>query len=76
MRKAVGAVIYHCSEAVDSESRPMYESRHTICEKDSQWCKKRIAEQKGETFEDNPGLHDAVRDEINTFSKTFLLKTS
>ena len=58
MRKAVGAVFYHCSEAVDSESRPMF------CERDSQWCKTRIAEQKGETFEDKPGLPVAVRDEI------------
>ena len=58
MRKAVGAVLYHCSEAVDSESR------HMFCEKDSQWCKKSIAEQKGETFEDKPGLPVAVRDKI------------
>ena len=30
----------------------------------TQWCKKRIVEQKGETFEDKPGLPVAVRDEI------------
>ena len=36
-----------------------------FCEKDSQWCKKQIAEQKGETFEDKPGLPVTVRDEIN-----------
>lgn len=41
MRKAVGAVIYHSSEAGSTEAR------HRFCDKNSQRCKMRIAEGKG-----------------------------
>ena len=37
MRKAGGAVLYHCSEATSSEAR------HRFCHKDTQWCKMRQA---------------------------------
>ena len=40
MRKAVGAVLYHCSEASSAETR------HMFCDVDSQWCKFRMAGKK------------------------------
>ena len=58
MRKAVGAVLYHCSEAITTEAR------HQFCDKDSEWCKMRQAEKAGESFVDKPGLPVAVRDKI------------
>ena len=58
MRKAVGAVLYHCSEAATTEAR------HMFCDKDSQWCKYRMAEKKGEAYVEKPGLPIAVRNAI------------
>ena len=67
MRKVVGAVLYHCSEA-----------RHIFCHKDSQWCKMRQAEKFGIPYADKPGLPVAVRDAImpifQEFSKPELLE--
>ena len=59
MRLAVGAVIYHCSEASGGN-----EKRHMFCDKDSQWCKMRQAEKLGIPYNDKPGLPIAVRDKI------------
>ena len=58
MRKAVCAVLYHCSEASSAETR------HMFCDVDSQWCKFRMAGKKGKTYVDKPGLPLAVRNEI------------
>ena len=58
MRKAVGAVLYHCSEAATPEAR------HMFCDKDSEWCKYRMAKKKGELYVDKPGLPIAVRNAI------------
>ena len=58
MRKAVGAVLYHCSEATSSEAR------HMFCHKDSPWCKMIHAEKLGIPYADKPGLPVAVRDAI------------
>ena len=58
MRKAVGAVLYHCSEVTSSEAR------HMFCRKDSHWCKMRQAEKLGIPYADKPGLPVAVRDAI------------
>ena len=58
MRKAVGAVLYHSSEAADSEAR------HRFCNEDSLWCKYRIAQKNGTKYVEKPGLPKAVRDEI------------
>ena len=58
MRKAVGAVLYHCSEASSAETL------HMFCDVDSQWCKFRMAGKKGKTYVDKPGLPLAVRNEI------------
>ena len=58
MRKAVAAVLYHCSEANSSASR------HMFCPKNAKWCKMRLAEEKGEKYVDKPGLPVAIRDAI------------
>ena len=58
MRKAVGAVLYHSSEASTTEAR------HQFCDKDSEWCKMRQAEKAGESYVDKPGLPVAVREKI------------
>ena len=58
MRKAVGAVLYHCSEAATTEAR------HMFCDNDSQWCKYRMAEKKGEAYVEKSGLPIAVRNAI------------
>ena len=50
MRKAVGAVLYHCSEATSGETR------HMFCHKDSQWCKMRQVEKLGIPYADKLGL--------------------
>ena len=58
MRKAVGVVLYHCSEAISTKER------HQFCDKDSEWCKIRQAEKAGESYVDKPGLPVALRDKI------------
>ena len=72
MRKAVGAVLYHCSEATDAQAR------HQFCDKDSEWCRMRVAERKNQPFTEKPGLPVAVRDKImpifQSLSKTELLE--
>ena len=65
MRKVVGAVLYHCSEAASSEAR------HMFCHKDSQWCKTRQAEKLNIPYVDKPGLPVAVRDAIMPIFKNF-----
>ena len=60
MRKAVGVVLYHCSEATTTEAS------HQFCEKDSEWCKMRQAEKAGESYVDRAGLPVTVRDKIST----------
>ena len=50
VRKAVGAVLYPCSEAATPEAR------HMFCDKDSEWCKYRIAEKKGELYVEKTGF--------------------
>ena len=47
-----------CSEAATTEAR------HMFCDKDSQWCKYRMAEKKGEAYVEKPGLPIAVRNAI------------
>ena len=49
MRKAVGAVLYHCSEANDNEAH------HMFCDKDAEWCKMRQAEKLGLPYTEQPG---------------------
>ena len=58
MRKAVGAVLYHCTDAATPEAQ------HMFCDKESEWWKHRIAEKKGELYVDKPGLPIAVRNVI------------
>ena len=58
MRKAVVAVLYHSSEASTTEAR------HQFCDKNSDWCKMRMAEKSGEIYVEKPGLPAAVRDKI------------
>ena len=58
MRKAVGAVLYHCSEASSAESR------HQFCDKDSNWCKYRIAQREQKDYVDKKGLPKTIREEI------------
>ena len=58
MRKAVGAVLYHSSEASTTEAR------HRFCANDSMWCKYRLAQKYGKPFVEKPGLPIAVRDKI------------
>ena len=54
MRRAVGAVLYHCSEATNSKAR----------DKESEWCKMRMAEKAGLPYQEKPGL--PVAEPINT----------
>ena len=58
MRKAVGAVLYHSSEAGSLEAR------HQFCDIDSSWCKYRIAEKLGNQYQDKRGLPAVIRDKI------------
>ena len=58
MRRAVGAVLYHCSEAKSSMAR------HMFCDKESEWCKMRAAEKTGLPFQEKPGLPVAVQEAI------------
>ena len=58
IRKAVGAVLYHSSEASTTEAR------HQFCDTNSEWCKMRMAEKSGEIYVEKPGLPAAVRDKI------------
>ena len=59
MKKAVNAVVYHCSESY------IKENRHTYCPTGpDKWCKYQKAKKTGEKYEDKPGLPVAVRDKI------------
>ena len=58
MRKAVEAVLYHCSEANGNEAR------HMFFDKKAEWCKMRQAEKLGLPYTEKPGLPVAVRDAI------------
>ena len=58
MRRAVAAVLYHCSESYDSEAR------HMFCDVDAKWCKYRMAQIENKDYVEKPGLPVAIREEI------------
>ena len=62
MRKAVGAVLFHCSEAVDGASR------HQFCPSSpTSWCKYMVDQAKGSTdYVEKPGLPIPLRKKLES----------
>ena len=59
MKKAIGAVVYHCNEASNAEAR------HMFCSKEpNTWCKYEAAKIHGTVYTDKPGLPKIVREAI------------
>ena len=59
MKKAVGAVVYHCSDASNSEARHMFCSK-----KPGTWCKYHESKINGTNNTEKAGLPKVVRDAI------------
>ena len=68
MGKAAGAVLYQCSEAVDSESRHVRKTLNGV--------KSELQNKKTKPSSTSPDSLFWYGMKLNTFSKTFLLKTS
>ena len=57
MQKAIGAVVYHCSEANDPDAR------HMFCDKrPDTWCKYQKAKLEGKVHIDKPSIPTVVRE--------------
>ena len=56
MKKAIGAVLYHCSEANDPEARHMYCDRT-----EGTWCKYWKSNIMGTIYNEKPGIPRAVK---------------
>ena len=57
MQKAIGAVLYHCSEANDPEAR------HMFCDKrPDTWCKYQKAKLQGKVHIDKPSIPTVFRE--------------
>ena len=57
MKKAIGAVVYHCSEASNAEAR------HKFCSKEpNTWCKYQTAKIHGTVYTEKPGLPKIARE--------------
>ena len=74
MQKAIGAVVYHCSEANDPDAR------HMFCDKrQDTWCKYQKAKLEGNVQIDKPSIPTLVREPVmpifKDLSKPELLQT-
>jgi hypothetical protein len=62
MKKAIGAVLFHCSDALNLESR------HYMCPRTiDSWCKYQCDKiNNTKTYKENPGIPIVIRDKIKT----------
>ena len=60
LKKAIGAVLYHCSDAINLETR------HEFCPKASDgWCQFQADKCNGTSlYKEKPGLPSVIRDKI------------
>ena len=59
MKQVVGAVVYHCSQASDSDARHIFFPKTAIT-----WCKYQAAKLNGTNYTDKPGLPIIIRNKI------------
>ena len=64
MKKAVGSVVYHCSQASDSDARNMFFPKTAIT-----WCKYEAAKLNSTNYIDKLGLPIIIRNIILTTFK-------
>ena len=73
MKKAIGAVVYHCSEASNAEARYLFCSKEP-----NTWCKYQAAKIHGTVYTDKPSLpkvlHVALMSTFQELSDDTILK--